>query len=182
MFTQMAQAGELKIREETEASIVMGIRAQIAGVGFMPSTAWLGTDLPGLRPDVRTIIDPYTEEELTAFPAIPVDVAVIHGVAGDKFGNVMVNNNLGIDLELVYVAETVIATVETIEDQLSPSAEGTIIPFPGVDYVVHLPEGAKPTSCYPRYPIDGKSLMAYVDACNSGEFETYLEAILASSD
>jgi len=30
--------------EETEASYSLGLRAQIAGVGFMPARGWLGTD------------------------------------------------------------------------------------------------------------------------------------------
>lgn len=174
MFTQMAQSQEIQVIEETEASIVMGIRAQISGVGFMPSHAWLGTDLPSLRPDVKTIIDPYTEEELIAFPAIPVDVAVIHGLAGDKHGNILINNNLGIDMELVYVADTVIATVERIVDELKPTANGVIIPYPGCDMVVHIEQGAKPTSCYPDYPVMGGKILQYVEACNAGKFDDFL--------
>lgn len=175
MFTQMAQSQEIRVIEETEASIVMGIRAQISGVGFMPSHAWLGTDLPTLRPDVKTIIDPYTDDELIAFPAIPVDVAVIHGLAGDKHGNILINNNLGIDMELVYVADTVIATVETIVDELKPTTDGVIVPYPGCDMVVHIPEGAKPTSCYPNYPVMGSEILQYVEACNAGKFEEFLK-------
>lgn len=174
MFTQMAQSQEFQIIEETEASIVMGIRAQISGVGFMPSHAWIGTDLPILRPDVKTVIDPYTNEELIAFPAIPCHVAVIHGLAGDKHGNVLINNNMGIDMELVYVADTVIATVETIVDELKPTTDGVIIPYPGCNMVVHLPDGAKPTSCYPLYPVAGGDILNYVEACNAGRFDEFL--------
>jgi acyl CoA:acetate/3-ketoacid CoA transferase alpha subunit len=96
MFTEKANRGEIEICEETESSIAMGLRARMAGVGFMPSTAWIGTDLPRLRPDVKTVTDPYTGEELMAFPAIPVDVAVLHGLEGDTDGNFKLNNNLGI--------------------------------------------------------------------------------------
>lgn len=174
MFTQMAQTQEIQIIEETEASIVMGIRAQISGVGFMPSHAWIGTDLPSLRPDVKTVIDPYTNEELIAFPAIPCHVAVIHGLAGDKHGNVLINNNLGIDMELVYVADTVIATVETIVDELKPTTDGVIVPYPGCNMVVHLPDGAKPTSCYPQYPVVGEDILQYVEACNAGKFDEFV--------
>jgi glutaconate CoA-transferase, subunit A len=174
MFTQMAQSQDIQIIEETEASIVMGIRAQISGVGFMPSHAWIGTDLPSLRPDVKMVIDPYTNEELIAFPAIPCHVAVIHGLAGDKHGNVLINNNMGIDMELVYVADTVIATVETIVDELKPTTDGVILPYPGCDMVVHLPDGAKPTSCYPQYPVAGGDILQYVEACNAGRFEEFL--------
>lgn len=175
MFTQRAQAGEIEVIEETEASIVMGIRAQVAGVGFMPSRAWLGTDLPDLRPDVKTVRDPYRDEELLAFPAISCDVAVIHGLAGDRQGNVMINNNLGIDMELVYLADTVIATVERVVDDLERSTDGVILPQPGCDMVVEAPRGAAPTSCYPLYPVDGEEMLRYTDACNAGRFEDYLK-------
>ena len=174
MFTQFAQSQRITLIEETEASIVMGIRAQISGVGFMPSRAWLGTDLPRLRPDVKTVRDPYSNEELLAFPAIPCDVAVIHGLAGDRHGNVLINNNLGIDMELVYAADTVIATVEKRVEELKPVTDGLIIPFPGCDMVVDLPQGAAPTSCYPLYPLHGGAILNYVEACNAGKFEQFL--------
>ena len=176
MFTQLAASQEFKIIEETEASIVMGIRAQIAGSGFLPSRAWLGTDLPTLRPDVKTVRDPYSGAELLAFPAIPCDVAVIHGLAGDRQGNVLINNNLGIDLELVYLADTVIATVEKVVDELERTTDGLIIPFPGCDMLVEVPMGAAPSSCYPLYPLDGATILDYIDACNGGRFEEFVDA------
>lgn len=178
MFTQFVQSQRLEVIEETEASIVMGIRAQISGVGFLPSRAWLGTDLPTLRPDVKTVEDPYSGDELVAFPAISCDVAVIHGLAGDREGNVLINNNLGIDLELVYVAETVIATVEHVVDQLERTTDGVIIPFPGCNMVVEAPRGAAPTSCYPLYPLSGEDFLQYTEACNAGRFAEYLESLL----
>lgn len=180
MFTEFANAGRITIVEETEASIVMGMRAQMAGVGFMPSHAWIGTDLPKLRPDVKTIIDPYTNETLTAFPAIPIDVAVLHGLEADSEGNVKLNNNLGIDFELVCTAETVIITVERMVAAVTKSVDGLVIPAPGADYVVHVPQGAWPTSCFPDYPIAGGEFLRYVDACNAGEFDNYLAGILSS--
>lgn len=182
MFTQAAQQGDIKIIEETEASLALGIRAKMSGVEFLPSHAWIGTDLPALRPDVKQISDPYTNEMLMAFPAISCDVAVIHGLKADRAGNVKLNNNLGVDLELIYIAETVIFTVEEIVEQLTPSSDGIIIPAPGIDVIAHTPRGAYPTSCYPLYPIGGSELLRYVDACTAGQFETYLaEFVLGES-
>lgn len=178
MFTQAAQRGTLRVIEETEASIVLGLRARSSGVGFMPSTAWVGTDLPTLRPDVQQIADPTTREPLTAFPAIQIDVAVLHGLAADRQGNVLLNNNLGIDLELVYAADQVIVTVEQLVDDLTRDANGTIVPAPGVDVVVLLPSGAWPTSCYPYYAFDGQRIMAYGEACAAGAFAAYVAAML----
>jgi glutaconate CoA-transferase, subunit A len=178
MFTEAANEGSIRIQEETESSIVMGMRAQMAGVGFMPSTAWIGTDLPKLRPDVKTITDPYTGEELTAFPAVSCDVAILHGLEGDPYGNVKLNNNLGIDMELLYIADTVIATVERMVERVERSTDGVLIPAPGIDYIVHTPRGAWPTSCYPDYPVAGGEFMRYVDACNAGQFSDYLTRLL----
>jgi len=180
MFTQAAAKDSVRICEETEASIAMGLRAQALGVGFMPSHAWIGTDLFQLRPDVRTIIDPYTGETLTAFPAIPIDVAVLHGLQGDRHGNVKLNNNLGVDLDLIFAARLTIATVEEIVDQVRRDADGIVIPAPGVAHIIEAPRGAYPTSCHPLYPVGGGELLRYVDSCNSGGFEAYLADWLSS--
>ncbi len=180
MFTEAAQTGAVHILEETEASLAMGIRAGLSKVGFMPSRAWLGTDLPRLRPDVKMVTDPYTGEELIAFPAIGCDVAVLHGLEGDKRGNVTINANTGVDMDLIFLADTVIVTVERMVEQVQRSLDTILIPSAGVSYAVHAPRGARPTSCYPDYPIGGGEFLRYIDACNAGRFDEYLAAFLST--
>ncbi|HSJ53094.1 MAG TPA: CoA-transferase [Anaerolineae bacterium] len=172
MFTEMASAGRLEIVEETEASLAFGLRATLARVGFMPSRAWLGTDLPRVRPDVKTVCDPYSGEEYIAFPAIRADVAVIHALAADRAGNARLGGNLGLDRELVMASDQVIVTAERLVERLDGPLE-----LPGVrtTAVVEAPHGAWPTSCYPDYAVDGDGLLDYVDACNGGGFDAYLE-------
>ena len=58
MFTYLANHGNITIVEETEASLAFGLRATMSDVNFIPGRGWLGTDLPRLRPDVRTVVDP----------------------------------------------------------------------------------------------------------------------------
>jgi glutaconate CoA-transferase subunit A len=164
MFTAKAGRGELAIIEETETSLALGLRAAISGVGFLPSRAWAGTDLFALRPDVRTVIDPYSGETLTAFPAIHVDVAVLHALEADADGNALLNNNLGIDLELVYAARTVIITAERLVARVARSLDGVVVPAPGANVIVEAPRGAWPTSCYPLYPIGGGELLRHVES------------------
>ncbi|MEM6283536.1 MAG: CoA-transferase [Chloroflexota bacterium] len=175
MFTYRANRGEIDIIEETETSIVIGLRATVNGIGFLPSIAWQGTDLLTVRPDVKQITDPYTGQSLTAFPAIPVDVAVLHALEADAHGNVAINNNLAIDQLLVYAADAVIVTVEQLVGRLVPSPDRTIIPAPGIDYLVHAPNGAYPTSCYPLYPLAGREFAAYSEAAvTEAGFREYL--------
>src|SRR5512136_1565579 len=108
MFTARATRGDLHLIEETEASIAFGLRATLAGVGFMPGQGWIGTDMLKVRPDVKVIDDPYTGQPVAAFPAIKCDVAVIHAPVADRFGNARLSGNLAVDADLAMIADRVI--------------------------------------------------------------------------
>jgi glutaconate CoA-transferase subunit A len=131
----------------------------------------LGTSLPTLRPDVRTIIDPYSGEELIAFPAIHPDVAVIHALTADFDGNALIGNNKGVDIELCLAATTVIVTAE----ELVPELEIADLVAPCVYAVVHTPHGAVPTSCHPLYPLDTEAILEYAEQVSDQDsFNNYL--------
>lgn len=181
MFSRLAAQQAFTIMEETEASIAFGLRAAEAGIGFMPARAWLGSDMFKARPDVKCVQDPYNGEMLPAFPAIVPDVAVIHAVVADREGNAVVLANKAFDRELGLTARTVIVTAERIVD--SATELGSEIDVLGrcVAAVVHTPRGALPTSCYPIYPLDSLAIMAYIEACDRGEFRQYLDAFLAET-
>ncbi len=171
MFTLLANRGQLDVIEETETSLSMGLRAQMARVGFMPGLGWLGTDLPRLRPDVRTVIDPYSGEELMAFPAIRPDVAVIHALKADFDGNAVIGDNKGVDAELSLTANTVIITAE----ELVPELSKVDLVAPSVDAVVLAPQGAAPTSCHPLYALDTQAILDYAEqVSDQASFDTYL--------
>lgn len=173
-FTSAAGKGSIEIVEETEASLAFGVRASMSGVGFLPSTAWRGTDLPVLRPDVKEIIDPYTGETLTAFPAITCDVAVIHALEADPDGNARIGGNKGVDEELTLISDTVIITAEKVLPKLN-SAE---ILGPVVDVVVELPNGAWPSSCHPLYPLDGMAILEYTEKAGTKEYDDLIASWL----
>jgi len=169
-FTTAAGEGAIEIIEETEASLAFGLRATLAGIGFMPSTAWQGTDLLTLRPDVKQIVGPYTGEEYTAFPAITCDLAVIHALEADPEGNAIIGGNQGVDCELVFVAETVIVTTEKIVPRLSKADIFGLV----VDAVVETPGGAWPTSCHPLCSLDGLATLEYTETAGSDSFPSLL--------
>lgn len=171
MFTYYANRGEIKVIEETEASLALGLRAELGGIGFLPARAWLGTDLLELRPDVKTITDPYSGEELVAFPALKPDVAVVHAIKADREGNAVIGSHKGVDEELILAAGKVIVTAEEIVDQLDKA--DVVTQF--VDAVIHAPRGAQPTSCHPLYQVDGDALLDYVELVSDPpSFDTYL--------
>jgi glutaconate CoA-transferase subunit A len=175
MFSYYANHGKLEILEESEASLAFGLRAQMAGVGFMPGRAWIGTDLPRLRQDVKTVTDPYTGEELTAFPAIRPDVAVIHALRADPEGNAQIGDNKGVDGELALTARKVIITA----DEIVPELQKADIVAPFVDAVVLAAGGALPTSCHPFYPFDGEAILSYTEQVSDPDsFSIYLDSWL----
>jgi glutaconate CoA-transferase, subunit A len=174
MFTTLANEGQLDIIEETEISISMGLRAQMASVGFMPGLGWIGTDLLRLRPDVRTIIDPYSGEELVAFPAIQPDVAVIHALTADFEGNALIGDNKGVDIELCLASKRVIITAE----ELVPELKKADLVAPCVDAIIHAHNGARPTSCHPLYPLDTRAILEYAEKVSDQDsFKRYMAGL-----
>lgn len=172
MFTYMANHGQIEILEETEASLAFGLRAQMAGVGFMPGRGWIGTDLPDLRKDVKVITDPYSGEKLMAFPAIRPDVAVIHALKADLDGNAWIGENRGVDEELALTASKVFVTAEEIVPQL----EKVDLVGPLVHGVVKSVNGALPTSCHPLYSMDGQAILSYTSQVSDPpSFQRYLD-------
>jgi glutaconate CoA-transferase subunit A len=175
MYTYYANRGAIEVMEETEASLALGLRAQMAGVGFMPGRAWLGTDLPALRPDVHTVEDPYNGEMLMAFPAIRPDVSVIHAVQVDTAGNAQIGENRGVDEELALTSDMLIMTAEKLVPQLRKAD----LVAPLVHAVVLAPHGAAPTSCHPYYPLDGSAILAYTEQVSDpASFQDYLKSWL----
>lgn len=171
MYTALANSGLVDTIEETETSIAMGLRAQMASVGFMPGRGWIGTDLPKLRPDVRKVSDPYSGEELMAFPAIQPDVAVIHALKADLDGNALIGDNKGVDIELSLTAKTVIITAE----ELVPELTKADLVAPTVSAVILAPKGALPSSCHPLYPLDTGAILQYTEQVSDQEsFNRYM--------
>jgi glutaconate CoA-transferase subunit A len=76
---------------------------------------------------------------------------------------------------LALVASKVIITAEEVVDSLTSDVDivGAL-----VSGVVHTPRGAWPTSCYPHYPVGGGEILRYIDACNAGCFNEYLDSAL----
>ncbi len=175
MFTQRATRGDLRVVEESEGSLAFGLRATLAGVGFMPGPGWVGTDMLKVRPDVKVIDDPYTGKPVAAFPAIACDMAVIHAPVADRAGNARLGGSLSVDRELSMAARHTIVTAEAIVDALDAPVD---IGQPFVAAVAHAPQGARPTSCYPHYPVDGAEILRYIDACAAERFDAYLRELL----
>jgi glutaconate CoA-transferase subunit A len=174
-FTRMATNGALTIREETETSIILGLKAAVTHVPFMPARFGTHTDLLRARPDVRKVVCPYTHQDLIAWPSLTVDVALLHVNACDAYGNAHVSGEVAIDALLASAARLVILSTERIVPHQQIQQSGALILGKTVDHIVVAPFGAHPTALYPEYRVDVPYLADYVAACRDDGFSNFLK-------
>lgn len=174
MFRKAAEKGTVRIREESEATILYGLRAALADTGFVPARGIIGTDFLKVRPDLKTIRCPYTDSEYVAIPACRPDVAIIHVLESDEEGNAILGGNYCMDWEISLAAPTTILSTERIVPSETIARQNADIVGYFVKAVAEAPGGARPTSCYPEYGVDVDFLMDYVEACRRGEFDRFL--------
>lgn len=169
------------LRVETEASIVHGLQATTSHVPFLPARGVVATDVLAARPDVRLVTCPYTGEELVAWPAISVDVALLHVAVADVDGNALLTGAPVLDHLLSEAAAATVVSAERIvpRGQL-PGPAG--IRADRVTAVVHAPGGAHPTGCFPRYRIDLPFLATFADGTVDGGDDPHLELVRTETE
>ena len=177
--------GAVRLIEESELTIGVGLKAALQRVPFMPVKQLLETDMLKVRSDIRITTCPLTSQQVVALPAIKPDVAVIHVTEADPFGNACFSGNICADRELAMVSDRVILTAENIvsTEQLKQNPQPVQICNFEADAVVEAPWGAHPTSAYPYYTFDLWHLFDYLEAGRSGDaFKGYLERYVHQCD
>jgi glutaconate CoA-transferase subunit A len=143
----------LEIDEHSHAGMAAAYCAGAARLPFGVLRGYIGTDLPGVNPNVRSVTCPYTGEALATVPAIRPDVTILHAQRADRRGNVAIEGIVGAQREIALAADRLIVTVETIVDELPPAMNGVVLPHWVVTAVAPVPGGAYPSyaqGCYMR--------------------------------
>src|SRR4051812_29662532 len=91
----------LELEERSHADMACAYEAGAAGLPFAVLRGHIGTSLPEHNARIKRIRCPFTDEELTAVPAIRPDVAVIHAQKADRRGNVLLWGIVGVQKEVV---------------------------------------------------------------------------------
>ena len=177
VLRKAVEQGRVKIVEETEYTIAIGLQAALMRVPYLPSRdCEVGTDYFRIRPDLKRAGCPVTGDELTWFPAVAPRVAVIHAPMADESGNAWLGGQYCVDSQLAMAADYTIVTAEQIVPtaQIKAAQGGAGVVSFMVDAVVEVPGGAHPTSCYPDYPLDVVHLTNYLRQARSGRSGDYL--------
>ncbi len=176
LYRRGVEQGQVRACEHTCYSVIAGLRAATQGVPFMPVNAFQLSDVP-LAQGYRKVIDPYSEAELFAIPAIRPAVAIIHVHEADVNGNARIYGTLFEDVLMVTAAQQVILTAEKIVDGATFEAQPELTTIAGfmVTHVVHAPHGAHPCSCHGLYEMDIDYLNEFYAHTNSREaFDAWL--------
>jgi glutaconate CoA-transferase subunit A len=171
-YRKAVESGLIKVSEESEASIALGLKSSYLKVPFMPLKGMIGTDFPKVRKDIAQFEDPLgSGTQLMALPKIDLDVAIIHVPYADQFGNANISGAVWMDDDMAKTAKKTIITCERLVETediryLRGKAQ---IPMQTSNAVIKVPFGAHPTSCYERYTFDALHIQDYLKM----DFEEY---------
>jgi glutaconate CoA-transferase subunit A len=179
-FRLARQQGTVEAMELDEGMLLLGLQAAAWRVPFLPTRAGMGSDLPRVMPELRTVRSPYPGpdggegEELLAMPALELDVALIHMNRADRGGN---GQFLGPDLymdDLMAMAATrTFMSCEQIIPTEDFARHGSFhtqrISRLMTDGVIEAPGGAHFTECPPDYGRDEAFQKEYAATASSPE-------------
>jgi glutaconate CoA-transferase subunit A len=171
-FRQAVESGSIKISEESEATIALGLRASYLKVPFMPLKGIIGTDMPKVRKDIKQIEDPLgSGTQVMALPKIDLDAAILHIPYADEFGNGNIPGAVWMDADMAKTAKkTIIICEKLVETEDIRHLPGRAqLPVQTTTAVIKMPFGAHPTSCYPIYTFDPIHIQCYLKT----DFEVY---------
>lgn len=188
-FRRAAEAGRLEVVDYPELASWDRFRANEEGLAFWPTTVLGGTDILRHNDEIKPFSCPITGRTLHALPAANPDVVVLHAVAADAQGNVVLPARRLLpqnqDLSLARSCDRVIVTVEKIVDKafVRRHADHVQIPSYRVEAVVELPWGAHPTPLLSRYLMDEDAFADYVAASSSEQtMAAFLERTVHGTD
>jgi glutaconate CoA-transferase, subunit A len=174
-FRLARQQGTVELTELDEGMLHWGLLAAAHRLPFLPIRAGLGSDVPRVNPQLRTVRSPYADgEELVAMPALRLDAALIHLNRADAAGN---GQYLGpdpyFDDLFCLAADRAYLSCEAIVPTASLAGSGPpqslVVNRAMVHGVIESPGGAHFTSCVPDYGRDEAFQARYAAAAASPE-------------
>ncbi|MCL5971553.1 MAG: CoA transferase subunit A [Firmicutes bacterium] len=175
-FRRAVETGQIAIDEYTHFEMVARLEAGAAGLPFWP----LRSPVTDLAPHNvrRTVICPYTGQEIPTVPALVPDVTLVHVQAADEEGNLYVEGLVGEMREAALAARTVLATAEQIYPARSLRQRRSSLLLPGfrVTAAAVVPFGAHPSYAAGLYERDSAFYQAWTAiAGDANRCQSWLE-------
>jgi glutaconate CoA-transferase, subunit A len=173
-----AKPRKIEIEEYSHFGMVARFSAGAANLPFWPLRNYMGTDIPGANPRIRTVTCPFTGETLAAVPALRPDVTVVHAQRADRSGNAQVWGLLGVQKEAAFASKRVIVVAEELvsESVVRADPNRTLLPGNIVSAVVVEPWGAHPSYAQGYYDRDNDFYVKWDHVARTEEsLQVYLD-------
>jgi glutaconate CoA-transferase subunit A len=187
-FAAARQAGTVSVSEWDEGMLQWGLYAAASRLSFLPIRSGLGSDVPTVNPDLRTVTSPYADAtEYLAVPALHLDAALVHMNRADASGNAQyLGPDAYFDDLFCSAAERAYVSCERVVPTSQLTAEGPVqtlrIRRSEVHGVVEAPNGAHFTTCEPDYGRDEEFQKAYATAAADTEAWSAFAATYLAGD
>jgi len=168
----------IELEEYSHFGMVARLTAGAARLPFYPLRNYMGSDLPRVNPSIKTVVCPFTGEELAAVPALNPDTAIIHAQRADENGNAQIWGLIGVQKEAAFASRNTIVVAEEIvsENVIRSDPNRTLIPGMIVSAVVHEPFGCHPSFAQGFYDRDNDFYVRWREISqNEALFNKYLE-------
>lgn len=172
------EAGSLEWEEYSHFGMISRLQAGATGLPFMPMNPTAAGDLERANSQYRTVIDPYSGNDVVVVPALKPDVAIVHVQRADANGNAHIWGIIGEQKEAAFAAERVIVTAEEIvsEDIIRSDPNRTLIPGFIVDAVCHVPYCSHPSYTQGYYDRDNAFYLEWDQiSANPDELKAWLD-------
>lgn len=181
-FRRAAEAGSLKVVDYPEMVSWDRFRASQENLAFWPVPFLGGNDVVTHNDAIKEFPCPITGRRLHAVPAADPEVVVIHAIAADDRGNVVLPARRLLpqsgDVLMARSCDNVIVTAEKIVPHSFIRRHARLVEIPSyrTKAIVEVPYGAHPTPVLGRYGADEEHYAAYAKAAESVEgFKAYLD-------
>ena len=163
IFQQAINAGAVEIENQSLLVIAQRLAAGASGFPFALTRSLMGSSMED-NPGFQHMDDPFgSGDTIGVVQAIVPDVTIVHGLAADEQGNILISPPFGEGDIVAFAAKTgVIATVERIvsTDVIRANPTLALIPSHRVLSVSEAPMGCHP---YAIYNPGGVDVAAYVE-------------------
>jgi glutaconate CoA-transferase subunit A len=168
---EKGQPKPIEIDEYTHFGLSGRLFAGATNMPFLPMRTNKGSDLPPFNPNMKTVIDPYTGDEISVVPPLKPDVAVVHVQRADVNGNAHIWGIIGEQKDAAFASKKVIISCEEIvsEDLIRSDPNRTLIPDFAVHAVVQEPWCAHPSYTQGYYDRDNEFYMQWDDITKDHE-------------
>jgi glutaconate CoA-transferase subunit A len=160
---EKGQPNKIEIEEYTHFGLSGRLFAGATNMPFLPMRTNLGSDLPPQNPNMKTIKDPYSGDEVSIVPPLKPDLAVVHVQRCDREGNSHIWGIIGEQKDAAFASKKVIISAEDIVDEsiIRSDPNRTLIPDFVVHAVVHEPWCAHPSYTQGYYDRDNEFYMQW---------------------